>query len=180
MYSRKPPREASGDFFEREGDDEMRIIEHDERPQALIDVCVDVWERAVRATHDFLTEEDIQRIKRYVPDAFRGVETFITAEDEHGAILGLMGIQAGTLEMLFLAPEARGKGLGRQLLEFGIEHDGVTKLTVNEQNPQAVGFYEHMGFKTYRRTETDESGDPFPLLYMQREELPQSNERTSN
>ena len=48
----------------------------------------------------------------------------------------------------------------------GIEQLGVTELTVNEQNPQAVGFYEHLGFKTYRRTELDEEGHPYPLLYM--------------
>ena len=39
-------------------------------------------------------------------------------------------------------------------------------MTVNEQNPQAVGFYEHMGFETYQRTDHDEEGNPYPLLYM--------------
>ena len=39
---------------------------------------------------------------------------------------------------------------------------------VNEQNPQAVGFYEHLGFQTYKRTECDEEGNPYPLLYMKR------------
>ena len=158
----------------------MGIVEHDERPQALVDACVAVWERSVRASHDFLTEDDIRRIKGYVPDAFKNVEVFITAGNGKGDIQGFMGIQDGTLEMLFLAPEACGRGLGRELLEYGIAGYGVTRLAVNEQNPKAVGFYEHLGFKTFRRTETDESGDPFPLLYMQREELTQPNDRTSN
>lgn len=39
-------------------------------------------------------------------------------------------------------------------------------VTVNEQNPQAVGFYEHLGFVTYQRTDHDEQGNPYPLLYM--------------
>lgn len=42
----------------------------------------------------------------------------------------------------------------------------VCELTVNEQNSQAIGFYETMGFKTYKRTELDEEGNPYPLLYM--------------
>ena len=42
------------------------------------------------------------------------------------------------------------------------------EVTVNEQNPQAVGFYEHLGFQTYKRTEGDEEGNPYPLLYMKR------------
>ena len=45
---------------------------------------------------------------------------------------------------------------------------GVKSLTVNEQNPQAVGFYAHMGFQTARRSETDEQGGPYPILYMER------------
>ena len=49
-------------------------------------------------------------------------------------------------------------------------HYGVRELTVNEQNPQAVGFYRHMGFETYKRTEQDEQGGPYPLLYMRRKE----------
>ena len=37
---------------------------------------------------------------------------------------------------------------------------------IREYVPQAVGFYEHMGFETYKRTELDEEGNPYPLLYM--------------
>ena len=51
-------------------------------------------------------------------------------------------------------------------LEYGIREQGVREVTVNEQNPQAVGFYEHMGFETYQRTACDEEGNPYPLLYM--------------
>ena len=65
----------------------------------------------------------------------------------------------------FLSAE-RGKGVGKQLLQYGIENYGIQELTVNEQNPQAVGFYRHMGFKTYKRTDYDEEGNPYPLLYM--------------
>ena len=59
-------------------------------------------------------------------------------------------------------------GIGRRLLEYGAEHYGIREVTVNEQNPQAVGFYEHMGFVTYKRTDRDEQGGPYPLLYMRR------------
>lgn len=42
-------------------------------------------------------------------------------------------------------------------------------LAVNEQNPSAKGFYEHMAFKIYKRQGVDEQGNPYPLLYMKRE-----------
>lgn len=31
---------------------------------------------------------------------------------------------------------------------------------------KAVGFYKHMEFVTYKRTDYDEEGNPYPLLYM--------------
>ena len=68
--------------------------------------------------------------------------------------------------MFFLLSEEHGKDSGRQLLQYGIQNYGITEVTVNEQNPRAVGFYEHMGFKTYKRTNLDEEGSPYPLLYM--------------
>ena len=90
----------------------------------------------------------------------------VTTEDEAGLLAGFLGADGRRLEMLFLLPEARGKGLGRALLQYGMDRYGLRELAVNQQNPQARGFYEHMGFHVYRRTETDEQGGPSPLLYM--------------
>ena len=70
------------------------------------------------------------------------------------------------MAVLFVSPAERGKELGRQLLDYGIRNLSVQEITVNEQNPQAVGFYEHKGFRTYKRTDHDEEGGPYPLLYM--------------
>ena len=136
-----------------------------DRDSELIDQLVGVWERSVRATHAFLSEPEVAEIKPFVPQALTGVEALIVAEKDDVPV-GFMGTQNGRLEMLFLDPNVRGQGLGRQMLTYGIEQLGVTELTVNEQNPQAVGFYEHLGFSTYRRTDTDEEGRPYPLLYM--------------
>ena len=77
-----------------------------------------------------------------------------------------MGVENERLEMLFLSPEERGRGIGNQLLQYGIRHYGIQEVTVNEQNPQAVEFYKHLGFKIYKRTDLDEEGNPYPLLYM--------------
>lgn len=68
--------------------------------------------------------------------------------------------------MLFVAPQERGKGIGKQLLQYGFRTYGIREVTVNEQNQQAVGFYEYMGFETYKRSDLDVQGGPYPLLYM--------------
>ena len=144
----------------------MKLYEVPNRSQPLLEVLLQIWERSVRATHLFLSDAEVNRIKEYVPQAFEGVEHLIVAEAEKP--IAFMGTQNGRLEMLFIVPEERGKGIGRQLLQYGVENYGVFEVTVNEQNPQAVGFYERMGFETYKRTDTDEEGAPYPLLYMKR------------
>ena len=84
--------------------------------------------------------------------------------------IAFMGIEKNKLEMLFIKNSERRKGLGKQLLNYGIESYGINELAVNEQNPQAKGFYEHMGFKVYQRNELDDQGNPYPVLYMRLEE----------
>ena len=144
----------------------MKIAEVTDRTPDLIGQLLDVWEASVRATHLFLSDGEINRIKAYVPRALTGVAHLIAVENENGAPAAFMGIEGGSLEMLFVSPEERGKGIGKALLRYGIERYGVERLAVNEQNPQAKGFYAHMGFQVYKRTDRDEQGNPYPLLYM--------------
>lgn len=146
----------------------MKIVEVKERTPDLIKGLLEVWENSVRATHMFLSDSEIQSIKKYVPQALNEVLHLLIAEDESGRAVAFMGVEAGSLEMLFIAPEERGRGLGKRLIQYGIKNYSVEKLTVNEQNPQAKGFYEHMGFQVYKRTDLDEQGNPYPLLYMRR------------
>ena len=107
-------------------------------------------------------------------------EHLIIAENEFNKIIAFMGTENNRLEMLFICSAERGKGIGKQLLKYGIEKFGikevtaneqnpqavVKEVTANEQNPQAVGFYKHMEFVTYKRIDYDEEGNPYPLLYM--------------
>ena len=147
----------------------MRICEITERTPERLAELLAVWERSVRATHTFLTEGEILRIRGYVPRALAAVPELAGLE-EGGRLVGFLGAGEGRLEMLFLDPEIRGRGLGRRLLEYGLARYGIREVTVNEQNPGALGFYRHFGFREYRRTETDEEGGPYPLLYLRREE----------
>lgn len=146
----------------------MNLYEVTQGEPQLIHQFTAIWEDSVRASHLFLSEAEIQEIKAYVPQALTGVSHLLVAERAQGQPVAFMGIEGPRLEMLFLSPAERGAGLGRQLLEYGIRHYHLQELTVNEQNPQAVGFYQHMGFETYRRTDCDEQGGPYPLLYMKR------------
>ena len=147
----------------------MKIIKIKDRTSTLINELLEVWEDSVKATHLFLSSKEIENIKKYVPQALKEVSHLIVIENENNVPIAFMGIENTKLEMLFIRNSERGKGLGKQLLNYGIENYNVNELAVNEQNPNAKGFYEYMGFKTYKRTELDEQGNPYPILYMRLE-----------
>jgi putative acetyltransferase len=136
------------------------------RVAELIAQLTELWEASVRATHHFLTEDDICEIRSFVPMAISNVSHLVIATDAHHSPVAFMGVENDVLEMLFVSPSYIGVGIGRRLVQYVIDHFNIEEVTVNEQNPSAVGFYEHIGFKSYKRTDCDEQGRPFPLIYM--------------
>lgn len=144
----------------------MLVIEEDHRAPLLLQQLTTVWEASVKATHLFLSDEEIAAIKPYVPQALANIAHLIIAVNERGIIVAFMGIAERKLEMLFISPDERGQGLGKKLLLYGVGKFSVNEVCVNEQNPQALGFYEHMGFQVYKRSSVDEQGRPYPILFM--------------
>ena len=147
----------SAAVFDIMGDKMFKCREIKDRTDNFIEQLLGVWESSVRATHLFLSEQEIEGIKQYVPQALRGVPHLIIAEED-GAIAAFAGIDGRKIEMLFVAAKSRGRGIGRQLLQYAFDVYAVNELTVNEQNPQAIAFYEHMGFRVCKRSDVDEQG----------------------
>lgn len=127
---------------------------------------VDVWEASVRATHDFLTEKDIQYFKPLILNEYLALVELSCLRDDQGQIAGFMGVAEGKIEMLFIHPNLRGQGIGKRLLQHATHQLKAYEVDVNEQNEQAVGFYKHLGFEVKSRSEQDGQGNPFPLLHM--------------
>lgn len=133
-----------------------------------------IWESAVIATHDFLRPEDFMYYKARLPEYFRYVSLFGYEEEEgrivgceaEGKLVGFIGLSEDSVEMLFVDNDSRGKGIGKSLIQFALNEYGISKVDVNEQNTQAVGFYERMGFLVSSRSDTDSEGKPYPILHM--------------
>jgi putative acetyltransferase len=130
------------------------------------DALTEVWEASVRATHHFLTEDNIQYFKPLVRKEFLSAVELRCVRDEDFQPVGFLGVLNGKIEMLFIHPDRRGQGIGKQLLEYAVEQMNANELDVNEQNEQAIGFYKRMGFEVVGRTDVDGLGKPFPLLQM--------------
>ncbi|UGQ46284.1 GNAT family N-acetyltransferase [Massilia endophytica] len=126
----------------------------------------EVWEASVRATHHFLGEQGIQQLIPLVRQILGEFSPLYCLRDESGAVYAFMGAAEGVIEMLFVDPARRGGGAGRTLVDFAVAQLGATKVDVNEQNGQACGFYERMGFRQVGRSERDPFGNPYPLLHL--------------
>lgn len=131
------------------------------------DQLVDIWLRSVRATHHFLTEDDIQSLLPLVREylSSNGPELWALCT-ESGALAGFMGMAGNKMESLFLAPEGHRRGYGRLLVRHARELHGELTCDVNEQNEGARRFYEACGFLVEGRSPVDEAGRPFPLLHL--------------
>ena len=131
------------------------------------EVLLDVWLRSVRATHTFVSEENIQSMIPQVRGYLASSEPeFWVLCDDSGAIIGFMGMSGSKMESLFLAPEFHRRGGGRRLVRHAQALHGELTVDVNEKNSAACNFYRACGFVVEGRSELDEQGRPYPLLHL--------------
>jgi putative acetyltransferase len=133
---------------------------------------LEVWEAAVRATHHFLSESDIQSLRPLVLPALLGLEHLLGVRDAKGNLVAFVGVTDEKMDALFVHPSQHRVGIGRRLVKHAVVELGVKTVDVNEQNEQAVAFYLRLGFKVEGRSELDSSGHPFPLVHLRLEEMP--------
>jgi putative acetyltransferase len=131
-------------------------------------VLLEIWEASVKATHHFLNKNDIEFFKKTIQEKnIFDLVKLTVVRDDNNLIVGFMGVSENSLEMIFLHPNARRKGIGKMLLKHAINDLKVNKVDVNEQNEEALQFYEHFGFKIMSRSALDGTGKPYPILHMQ-------------
>jgi len=127
---------------------------------------ISLWERSVRATHDFLDPADIDFFKNLVQGIdFKSFDVYCAFEGKQ--LVGILGVYERKLEMLFLEPDHIGKGYGKELMNFALNDLQVNKVDVNEGNHNATEFYKRFGFRVFERTDLDDHGKPYPILKME-------------
>lgn len=142
--------------------DNLRIKPYNDIDRAQV---LTIWRKSVLATHDFLTSSDFEEIKALVESInFNDLKVFcLTSEN---IVIGFVGVADMKIEMLFLDPKYFGQGYGHKLLSFAVKDLNADKLDVNEQNVNALQFYQKFGFETFERTVKDDQGRNYPLLRM--------------
>jgi len=136
------------------------------RPSEATEI-IKIWQSSVDATHDFLTAHDRKEIETEVVGFFSETPVWV-ASNQCDQPLGFMFLHEGHLEALFVDASARGLGVGKRLISHALTLHPDLSVDVNEQNQQAVGFYQHMGFQVSGRSERDNQGRPYPLLHLRK------------
>lgn len=122
-----------------------------------------VWEKSVKATHHFISSEEVDRLKELVKKIdFTSYSVYCLTSGNK--VLGFLGVENNVIETLFLDPEYIGQKLGTKLMNFALNDLKADKVNVNEQNIDAIKFYSKFGFVTYERIEKDSEG--YPILKM--------------
>lgn len=141
------------------------ITEYSEHDKAEL---INVWESSVRATHHFLTEENILHIKSMLEDLDLSSFDIKLYRTSNQKLVGFIGTTGRKIDMLFVHPDFFKKGIGRKLLLYAIHQKDACEVIVNEQNPSAIKFYQSFGFQITDRSDLDEQGNPFPIVKMLR------------
>ncbi|MDR0336795.1 MAG: GNAT family N-acetyltransferase [Planctomycetaceae bacterium] len=131
------------------------------------DQIIEIWELSVKATHDFLLKEDFDYYRQMIKNKYLDNLQLYAVRNHVDKILGFMGVSENKIEMLFVHPKEMRKGIGNSLLDYAVNKLNIKKVDVNEQNKDALQFYNKRGFAVYERTTKDNEGKNYPILKMQ-------------
>lgn len=147
---------------------------------STLDELTALWERSVRSSHHFLTDDDIAFYKPLVHDHYLKAVSLYVIRNTQGNIAAFMGLSDDMIEMLFVDPNEQGKGYGKVLVNFAVKDCHIYLVDVNEDNHQAYQFYKHMGYEIISRDATDPTGKPFPILHLKKHERTMIDEILEN
>lgn len=130
---------------------------------------VELWETSVKATHHFLQPEEINFYKPYILKYALPLCRLHGIKETDGRLAAFIGLSEDKTEMLFVHPDYFNRGYGSKLITFAEHTFGINKVDVNEENPRALNFYLHIGYKIIGRSEIDGNGKPHPLLFLEKQ-----------
>lgn len=144
----------------------MTIEKIDHLTTSLKDELIGVWEKSVRSSHHFLSEEDLEYYRPRIRDIyFDAVDLYVVRNPN---MVAFMGLSEDMVEMLFVLPSEKGKGYGSALLNYAFEEKHIRKIDVNEQNTEAYQFYINRGYHAIARDEMDADGKTYPIVHLER------------
>lgn len=125
-----------------------------------------------------------QRETPWMPELYSGAETvafcgtmidrgWMTVVTVGGVVQGFLARDGAVLHALYVAPEAKGQGLGKRLLDDAKARVGRLRLSAFEDNHAARRFYRREGFVEAGRSDGAANDENLPdIAYVWPEEAP--------
>ncbi len=133
------------------------------------DALTELWERATRSSHGFLSADDVAEGAPWIRDALLPSMQVWLAEDARRRPLGFVGARGTHVELLYVEPDAQGGGIGTLLLDLvGEPPEGATSVEIYAENAVGRAFYTARGFEAVRTSPTDAFGRPHPVVQLVR------------
>ncbi|MEJ7634209.1 GNAT family N-acetyltransferase [Aeromicrobium sp.] len=137
--------------------------------EADFDALTDVWERAARSTHGFMADEEFAELRPRIRDLLLpSMDVWAASLDD--LPVGFVGARHEHVELLYVAPEAQGRGIGPALLSQLADGGGPRTVEVYAANSVGLGFYLSQGFRETRRDPTDVAGRGFAIVHLERKD----------
>ncbi|MGA8986557.1 GNAT family N-acetyltransferase [Aeromicrobium sp.] len=139
--------------------------------EADFDALTDIWERAVRPTHSFMSDGHLADLRPRVRDLLLpSMDVWVALVEDRP--VGFVGAHDAHVELLYIDPEAQGAGIGPALLARIADGAGPRSVEVYLGNAAGLAFYHSQGFSETRRDSTDVAGRPAAIVHLERQEQP--------
>lgn len=107
---------------------------------------IEIWEEGARATHKDLSENEIAGMREEIKEGILKSKNLLIAQ-KNEEWLGFIEIEKNEIAMLFVAPKAFRKGVGKALLKEAFMRYLSTFEVIKVASIEwALGFYQALGF----------------------------------
>jgi len=143
-------------------------------PVAIRPATADDFDACAAIINDYVDETDwLPRVHSH--EAVRGIfndellatRTVLVAEDEGEVVAYMSASPEGFVYAIYLDASARGRGIGKALIETAkYMHPSQLELTVFEKNQAALRFYRREGFREVPEGRSTDRPEGIPTLLM--------------
>ncbi|WP_416862687.1 GNAT family N-acetyltransferase, partial [Helicobacter ganmani] len=123
----------------------QEVFKHIGKAQT-IERLIKIWEEGARTTHKDLSENEIAGMREEIWEAILKSKNLLIAQ-KNEEWLGFIEIEKNEIAMLFVAPKAFRKGVGKALLKEALmRYLGAFEVIKVNSLEWALGFYQALGF----------------------------------
>jgi GNAT superfamily N-acetyltransferase len=113
----------------------------------------EVFLTSFHATYEFPLAHTDDEVRGWIRDRLIPSSEVWVADDD-GRLVGMMAVEPGELDQLYVAPDRLGEGIGRRLVDLAKERSPAgLSLWTFQVNDRARRFYERNGFRAVEFTD---------------------------